>query len=68
MIPNCVVEVADMYYDNDKDIEQIKEELENYYGTAIVNGFPMAMVDYAELESKDEEKLRTLAEKLGLDR
>jgi hypothetical protein len=49
-----------------RDLEDIREELENYYGTAMVNGFPMAMADLNELEEMNDEELRRLAEDLGL--
>ena len=49
-----------------KDIEEIRSELEDYYGTAMVNGFPMAMTDLSDLENKSEEELRELAEELGI--
>ncbi len=50
-----------------KDIDEIKEELTDYYGTAMVSGFPMAMANLNELENMDEDELRELAEKLGLE-
>jgi len=53
---------------NPKDIDEIKEELTNYYGTAMVSGFPMAMANLNELEHMDEDELRELAEKLGLEK
>ena len=28
-----------------KDIEELKSELEDYYGPAMTNGFPMAVLD-----------------------
>lgn len=51
-----------------KDIDEIKEALTNYCGTAMVSGFPMAIANLNELEHMDEEELRELAEKLGLDK
>ena len=49
-----------------KTVEEIKEELEDYYGTAMTNGFPMAVMNLNELEDMDEEELRKLAEELDL--
>ncbi len=50
----------------EKDIEEIRSELMDYYGTAMVNGFPMAVVDLDEIERMDEDELREMAEELGL--
>ncbi|MBQ8996201.1 MAG: hypothetical protein IJ091_10345 [Oscillospiraceae bacterium] len=49
------------------DAERLKEELETYYGTAAVNGFPMAVMDLADLENKSDEELEELAQELGLE-
>ncbi len=50
----------------EKDIEEIRSELMDYYGTAMVNGFPMAVVDLSKIESMNENELCELAEELGL--
>ncbi len=50
----------------DYNPDEIKEKLEDYYGTAMVSGFPMAMMDLASLEEKSEEELEELAESLHL--
>ena len=48
---------------NPKDI---KKELEDYYGTAMVNGFPMAVNELGRLKELDEKELEELAEELGI--
>ncbi|MBP1554925.1 MAG: hypothetical protein J6U30_02485 [Oscillospiraceae bacterium] len=55
-----------MYTFDDKDTEELREKLTDYYGTAMMNGFPMAMADLKGLDSMDEEEIRELAEELGL--
>ena len=39
------------------DKKEIKEKLQDYYGTAMLNGFPAAMADLNELEYLDGEQL-----------
>ena len=55
-----------MYTYDDIDTEELREKLTDYYGTAMVNGFPMAMADLNGLGSMDDEEIRELAEELGL--
>ncbi len=39
------------------DNKELKEQLQDYYGTAMLNGFPAAMADLNELEDMDEQEL-----------
>ena len=39
------------------DKKELKEQLQDYYGTAMLNGFPAAMADLNELEETDEQDL-----------
>ena len=43
-----------------------KEKLKDYYGTAAVNGFPMAVIQLNEIDDLDEEELEELADQLGI--
>ena len=52
--------------ENQREILEICEALENYYGTAMVSGFPMAVFDLGRLDRMSEEELRKLAEELGV--
>ena len=36
------------------DKKELKEQLQDYYGTAMLNGFPAAMADLNELETMDD--------------
>ena len=51
-----------MYPDND-NTEELREKLKDYYGTAMVSGNPMAVIDLSRVENMDEEEIRREAEK-----
>lgn len=44
----------------------MKEKLKDYYGTAAVSGFPMAVIELNEIDDLDEEELEELADQLGI--
>ena len=46
--------------------DQLKDRLKDYYGTAAVNGFPMAVIQLSEIDDLDEEQLEELADQLGI--
>ena len=48
------------------DKKELREQLQDYYGTAMLNGFPAAMADLNDLEDMDEEELEKLAEEAGI--
>lgn len=48
------------------DIEELKERIIDYYGTAMCNGFPMAMMDIARVENMSDEEVIKEARKIGL--
>ena len=51
----------------DMDIERLREDLKDYYGTAIASGFPMAMMHLSEVEHASEEELARKAIHNGMD-
>jgi hypothetical protein len=55
-----------MYNYDDIDTDELREKLTDYYGTAMMNGFPAAMADLNGLDSMDDDEIRELAEELGL--
>ena len=55
-----------MYTYDDIDTQELRDKLTDYYGTAMVNGFPMAMADLNGLDRMDDEEIRELAEELGI--
>ena len=55
-----------MYNYDGIDTDELREKLTDYYGTAMMNGFPAAMADLNGLDSMDDDEIRELAEELGL--
>ena len=49
------------------DIERLREDLKDYYGTAMTSGFSMAMMDLSEVEHASEEELVRKAIHNGMD-
>ena len=49
------------------DVERLREDLKDYYGTAMSRGFPMAMMDLSEVEHASEEELVKKAIHNGMD-
>ena len=48
------------------NIEELKERLINYYGTAMYNGFPMAVIELSRIENMSDEEIIREARKIGL--
>ena len=51
--------------EDDCDAEELRERLTDYYGTATVSGFPMAMADMNEVSWVDDEEVIRRAKELG---
>lgn len=49
------------------DEERLRGDLRDYYGTAMFNGFPMAMMELEEAERASGDELRAMARGAGLD-
>ena len=49
-----------MYRD---DTEELREKLKDYYGTAVAEGMPMAVIDLVRVENMSDEEVRKEAEK-----
>lgn len=49
------------------DIFRLREDLKNYYGTAMFNGFQMAIMELRTIERATDEELLQLSEKVGID-
>ena len=47
----------------EEKIEELREKLRDYYGTAMVSGMPMAVVDLAKLENMDDDEILEEAKK-----
>lgn len=49
------------------DVEELRDYLEDYCGSAAFSGFPGAVADLAEIKSADGHELCEKAEELGID-
>ena len=49
------------------DVDELREYMEDYYGTAMFNGFPPALLDLADIENASGEELCQMAEEMGID-
>ena len=49
------------------DISRLRRDLEDYYGTAMFSGFPMAVMDVSRVERMSAQELVELAQKNGFD-
>ena len=49
------------------DISRLRRDLEDYYGTAMFSGFPMAVMDLPKVERMSAQELVELAQKNGID-
>ena len=50
------------------DIEELRSDLEDYYGTAAASFFPAAFLDASDAADASPEELIEMAEEAGLDR
>lgn len=51
----------------DDKVEKLREELKDYYGTAMASGFGMAVLDLAKVDRMTDEEIKELAKKNGLE-
>ena len=57
-----------MYDNNDIiDFEKLRSDLINYFGTAMSNGFPIAIIDLVDVERKTPRDLIDIAIKNGFN-
>ena len=49
------------------DIERLRNDIMNYYGTAMAGGFNFAMVDLIKAQTCSDEELIYIARKLNFD-
>ena len=47
------------------DYDRLRSDLMDYYGTAMVGGFPMAVIELGQVERASESELVQIAQKLG---
>ena len=46
--------------------DELREQLMDYYGTAMTSGMPMAVVDLVNIEQASDEDIIQLARNIGL--
>ena len=49
------------------DIERLRKDLINYYGTAMINASPMALMDVSKAEKANGQELIRMAQAAGLN-
>jgi len=49
------------------DVDELRDYLEDYCGTAMFNGFSPALLDLADIERISDEVLCEKAEEMGID-
>lgn len=49
------------------DVNRLRRDMKDYYGTAMFNGFPMAVMDLSKVERLSDRELVELAQKNGVD-
>ncbi len=49
-----------------EEIEELREKLEDYYGTAMASGMPMAVIELSEVSSMSDEEVMERAEELHI--
>ena len=49
------------------DVNRLRRDMKDYYGTAMFNGFPMAVVDLSRVERLSDSELVELARKNGVN-
>lgn len=49
------------------DVERLRRDMMDYYGTAMFGGFPMAVMDLSKVECASDDELIRMAEKNGVD-
>lgn len=49
------------------DYEKLRKDLIDYYGSAMLSGFPMAVVELPDVEIASDKELTIFAKEAGLD-
>ena len=51
----------------DIDISKLRSDLEDYYGTAVFSGMPMAVIELSQAENASPQELVDMARREGFD-
>ena len=49
------------------DVDKLRDYMRDYYGTAMMGGFPAAILDLADVDSMSGDELCKTAEDSGID-
>lgn len=49
------------------DVDRLRRDLMDYFGTATFSGFPMAVIDLAKIERATDSEIVRIAEKNGFN-
>lgn len=49
------------------DVDKLRDYMTDYFGTAMLNGFPAAILDLSDIESMSGHELCQKAESFGID-
>ena len=53
-------------FPDDKDTEELRQKVMDYYGTAMTSGMPLAAIDLVRTEHMSDEEIRKEADKLRI--
>ena len=51
----------------DIDVSRLRDDLEDYYGTAMFSGMPMAVIELSQAETASPQELVDMARRAGFD-
>ena len=51
----------------DLDISRLRDDLKDYYGTAMFSGMPMAVIELSQAETASPQELVDMAQRAGFD-
>ena len=51
----------------DIDVSRLRDDLEDYYGTAMFSGMPMAVIELSQAETASPQELVDMAQRAGFD-
>ena len=49
------------------DLSRLRSDLEDYYGTAVFSGMPMAVIELGQAQSASPQELVDMAQRAGFD-
>ena len=54
-------------FEKEFDVNRLRKDMQDDYGTAMMNGFPAAMIDLSKVERASDEELLRMAQEQGVD-